>query len=238
MSEYMEAHSVSRLIGSPPGYIGHEEGGRLTEAVRRKPYQVILLDELEKAHREVWNLLLQMMEEGSLTDAQGQRADFRNAVLVMTTNAGGEELARVRNPLGFAAGGQQAEEQAARKALSRLFPPEFLGRVDEIICFRRLDSEDIRQIASVMVHQSSARFARKGIALELTDAALDCIAAQGNDPMLGVRPMRRFIRHQIEDPAAELLLSGALNREDTLSVDGADGKLVLRLAERAEQSVS
>lgn len=235
MSEYMEAHSVARLIGSPPGYVGHEEGGRLTEAVRRRPYRVILLDELEKAHNDVWNLLLQIMEEGSLTDSQGQAADFRNTILVMTTNAGGEELAKARRPLGFATPGVEAEDQAARKALSRLFRPEFLNRIDEIVCFRPLGTAEVEQIASIMVNQTAQRFRQLGIGLEVSPAALSCIAAQGQDRAYGVRPLRRYIRHQIEDPASELILQHALSTGGTLLVDAgeaAEKALALRVGEK------
>ena len=232
MSEYMEAHSVSRLIGSPPGYIGHEEGGRLTEAVRRKPYQVILLDELEKAHNDVWNLLLQIMEEGSLTDSQGQRADFRNTILVMTTNAGGEELAKARRPLGFATAQEAQEEQAARKALSRLFRPEFLNRIDEIVCFHPLGEDSVREIAGIMVNQTAARFRTLGIELEVTAEALACIAAQGKDRTYGVRPLRRYIRKQIEDPASELILQQTLGSGNTLVVERKEDALALRLGEK------
>ncbi|MCC8128715.1 MAG: ATP-dependent Clp protease ATP-binding subunit [Clostridiales bacterium] len=227
MSEYMEAHSVSRLIGSPPGYVGHEEGGRLTEAVRQRPYRVILLDELEKAHADVWNLLLQIMEEGSLTDSQGQRADFRNTVLVMTTNAGGEELAKARQPLGFGKPGQEAEDQAARKALSRLFRPEFLNRIDEVICFRPLGEQEIREIAGLMLRQTAERFRRLGVSLNVSDAALAQIAAQGRDRSYGARPLRRYIRRSIEDPAAQLLLEGRLPAGAVLTVSAAGEGLTL-----------
>lgn len=233
MSEYMEAHSVSRLIGSPPGYVGHEEGGRLTEAVRQRPYRVILLDELEKAHADVWNLLLQIMEEGSLTDSQGQRADFRNTVLVMTTNAGAEELARVRQPLGFGSAGPGADGKAARRALSRLFRPEFLNRLDEIVCFHQLGSQEVEAIASIMVNQAGQRFRRLGISLEVSPQALSCIAAQGRDPAYGVRPLRRYIRRQIEDPASELILGQSLPSGSALVVETEGASLRLRVAGQA-----
>jgi ATP-dependent Clp protease ATP-binding subunit ClpC len=228
MSEYREAHSVSRLIGAPPGYVGHEEGGRLTEAVRRKPYQVVLLDELEKAHREVWNLLLQIMEEGCLTDAQGGRADFRNTVLVMTTNAGGEALAQAMRPVGFAGGsGEELREEAARKALRELFPPEFLGRVDEIVCFRIPSREEVREIAELMTRQTARRFARRGIGLSIEEDALERIAAAGMEPAYGVRPVRRYIRRHIEDPAAALMLEGTLTKGCTLRVSAGEEELTL-----------
>ncbi len=227
MSEYMEAHSVSRLIGSPPGYVGHEEGGRLTEAVRQRPYRVILLDELEKAHADVWNLLLQIMEEGSLTDSQGQRADFRNTVLVMTTNAGGDELAKARQPLGFGTPGQEAEGQAARKALSRLFRPEFLNRIDEVICFRPLGEGEMRQIAGLMLRQTGERFRRLGVTLNVTGDALAVIAAQGQDRSYGARPLRRYIRRSVEDPASRLLLEGRLPAGSVLTVSASGEQLTL-----------
>ncbi|MGM9538651.1 MAG: ATP-dependent Clp protease ATP-binding subunit [Candidatus Onthomonas sp.] len=233
MSEYMEAHSVSRLIGSPPGYVGHEEGGRLTEAVRQRPYRVILLDELEKAHADVWNLLLQIMEEGSLTDSQGQKADFRNTVLVMTTNAGAEELARARQPLGFSPAGGQPEEQAARQALSRLFRPEFLNRLDEIVCFHRLGPAQVEEIASIMVNQTGKRFHRLGIRLEVAPSAITRIAAQGRDDRYGVRPLRRYIRRSIEDPAAQMILEQALPAGATLVVEAEGDGLSLKVGKPA-----
>ena len=233
MSEYMEAHSVSRLIGSPPGYVGHEEGGRLTEAVRQRPYRVILLDELEKAHADVWNLLLQIMEEGSLTDSQGQKADFRNTVLVMTTNAGAEALARARQPLGFSPAGGPREEQAARQALSRLFRPEFLNRLDEIVCFHRLEPRQVEEIASIMVNQTSRRFHRLGITLEVAPSAIAQIAAQGRDDRYGVRPLRRYIRRSIEDPAAQMILEQDLPAGVTLVVEVEGDGLSLRVGKPA-----
>ena len=232
MSEYMEAHSVSRLIGSPPGYIGHEEGGRLTEAVRQRPYRVILLDELEKAHADVWNLLLQIMEEGTLTDAQGRRADFRNTVLVMTTNAGAEELSRVRPPLGFGSS-RPAGDGEARRVLGRLFRPEFLNRLDEIVCFQPLGAREVERIVSVMLAQTAARFRRLGVALQVTPAARAALAAEGHSPLYGVRPLRRCLRRQIEEPAAELLLGRTLSAGDTLSVDAAAEGLRLTVSHPA-----
>lgn len=231
MSEYMEAHSVSRLIGSPPGYVGHEEGGRLTEAVRKRPYRVILLDELEKAHADVWNLLLQIMEEGTLTDSQGQRADFRNTVLVMTTNAGADALEKARHPLGFSPADGRDPDQAARGALSRLFRPEFLNRVDEIVCFHALGQTEVEQIASIMVGQSSERFRRLGVQLSVQPDALSRIAAQGQDTRYGVRPLRRYIRREIEDPAAQLILEQALPAGAVLTVTAGEEGLALRVGQ-------
>ncbi len=235
MSEYLEAHSVSRLIGSPPGYVGHEEGGRLTEAVRRRPYQVVLLDELEKAHADVWNLLLQIMEEGTLTDAQGRRADFRNTVLVMTTNAGADELSCTRSPLGFGGGGAAGEGEA-RRALSRLFRPEFLNRLDEIVCFQPLGAEEMEQIAAVLLEQAAARFRRLGVTLEVTPAARGALAREGHSPRYGARPLRRCLRREIEEPAAELLLGHALSAGDTLRVDAGERGLALSVVHPVMQA--
>lgn len=229
MSEYGESHSVSRLIGAPPGYVGFEEGGRLTEAVRRRPYQVLLLDELEKAHREVWNLLLQVMEEGCLTDAQGRPADFRNTVVVMTTNAGAEALRQSRQPLGFGGGGGQEQEQAVRRALGRVFPAEFLGRLDEIVAFRQPDGAQVRQIAAGMAAQTAARLARQGLTLEVTESAMDRIAAQGGSPDFGLRPIRGCLRRWIENPAAELLLSGEAAAGDVLVAEAGETGVALSL---------
>lgn len=231
MSEYMEAHSVSRLIGSPPGYVGHEEGGRLTEAVRQRPYRVILLDELEKAHADVWNLLLQIMEEGSLTDSHGQRADFRNTVLVMTTNAGAEALAKARQPLGFSPLGGQSQEQAAKSALSKVFRPEFLNRLDEIVCFHPLGGPQVEEIASIMVQQTGQRFQRLGIRLTVEKTALAQIAQEGQDERYGVRPLRRYIRREIEDPAAQLILEQALPAGAVLTVTTGENGLHLQVGE-------
>ena len=225
MSEYMEAHAVSRLIGSPPGYIGHEEGGQLTEAVRRRPYRVILLDELEKAHSDIWNLLLQIMEEGTLTDSQGNKADFRNTVLVMTTNAGAEVLNRQK--MGFAGRTEPDHQAEARRALSRLFRPEFLNRLDEIICFHRLDQAARLEIARLMADQSAKRFEKLGIALSLSQQAIALIASQGEAEGYGVRPLRRYIRHQLEDQASALILEGKLPPGSRLQVDCQGTELTL-----------
>lgn len=224
MSEYMETQSASRLIGSPPGYVGYEEGGRLTEAVRKRPYRVVLLDELEKAHPEVLNLLLQVLEDGVLTDAQGQRADFRNTVIVMTTNAGAHAL----NPLGF--GGTAAGESALRSALKQQFRPELLNRVDEILCFQPLTDEEAEQVARILLNRCAKRLERKGVRLEAAPEAVRCLARQGRDAAFGVRPLRRLIRAKVEDPAAELLLTGALGPGQVLRVEAKDCGIQLTAA--------
>ena len=227
MSEYMEAQSVSRLIGSPPGYVGYEEGGRLTEEIRKRPYRVVLFDELEKAHQDVWNLLLQILEDGTLTDSHGHKADFRNAVLIMTTNAGAQALASAEHPLGFSPGGRQNTDRALHQALRQVFRPEFLNRVDEIICFQSLSDDEILRIAQLMLDRSLQRLQAQGITVQYTSAALEVVAQFGHDPAYGVRPMRRYLRRELENPAAELLLQGTLCRGSTLSVDAAEEHLTL-----------
>ncbi len=227
MSEYMEAQSVSRLIGSPPGYVGYEEGGRLTEEIRKRPYRVVLFDELEKAHQDVWNLLLQILEDGTLTDSHGQKADFRNAILIMTTNAGAQALAAAEHPLGFFPAGKQNTDRALHQALRQIFRPEFLNRVDEIICFQPLSDAEILQIAELMLNRSLQRLQDQGITVHFSSDALEAVAQFGHDPAYGVRPMRRYLRKELENPAAELLLLGKLYQGSTLSVSAEGKHLVL-----------
>lgn len=227
MSEYMEAQSASRLIGSPPGYVGYEEGGRLTEAVRKRPYRVVLFDELEKAHPEVLNLLLQILEDGMLTDSQGQKADFRNTVLVMTTNAGADALAAMEHPLGFGTPAVQERQTALQSALKRQFRPEFLNRIDEIVCFQKLDDKEIEAIARLMLERFGQRLKKQKIQLSYTESVLNRIGKEGHDPAFGVRPLRRFIRANVEDAAAELLLNGSLKSGDTLLIAEQNGELTL-----------
>jgi len=207
MSEYMEKHTVSRLVGAPPGYVGYEEGGQLTEAVRRRPYAVILLDEIEKAHPDVFNVLLQLMDDGRLTDGQGRTVDFSNTVVVMTSNLGG--------------GG---DETAVMAAVRASFKPEFVNRVDEIVIFHRLSEEHIARIVDLQVATLSDRLATKGIGLELTDAARAWVARAGYDPDFGARPLKRVLQREIADPVALGILSGSYAEGDTITVDaGADG---------------
>ncbi len=227
MSEYMEAQSVSRLIGSPPGYVGYEEGGRLTEAIRKRPYRVVLFDELEKAHPDVWNLLLQILEDGVLTDSQGQKADFRNAILIMTTNAGAEVLASAARPLGFSPTQPDDTEKALQTALRKVFRPEFLNRIDEIICFQPLSEPEVQEIAMLMLNQSRKRLQKQHITVTYTQQALATVTQQGHDPTYGVRPMRRYLRQALENPAAELLLEGRLCPGSGLVVDAEGGELTL-----------
>ena len=234
MSEYMERHSVSRLIGSPPGYIGHEEGGQLTEKVRRKPYSVVLFDEIEKAHEDVFNLLLQVMEDGQLTDSLGRKVNFRNAVVVMTSNVGAKAITDSRRSLGFT---QQTGEGAGRtdaeirsmvmSDLKKTFRPEFLNRVDDIIVFHKLTRANIRQIAQKLLGTVNTRMERAGVELQVPDAALDALSATGYDPVYGARPLRRAIQSTIADQAAGMLLDGTLRQGDVVTAEVRDGKIVL-----------
>ena len=235
MSECMEKHAVSRLIGAPPGYVGYEEGGWLTEKVRRRPYSVVLFDELEKAHQDVFNLLLQIMDEGRLTDAQGKSADFKNCILVMTGNVGARFLSEDRPPLGFDGGAGAAQETQARHQaeaeLKRTFKPEFLGRVDETIWFRRLTADDAREIAQRLLSDVAQRCAAAGVTLRWQGEVAARIAAQGFDQTAGARPLRRVIRTRVEDALAEMLLSGALSPGDTAEIAVRGGELVIEKAE-------
>ena len=234
MSEYMERHSVSRLIGSPPGYIGHEEGGQLTEKVRRKPYSVVLFDEIEKAHEDVFNLLLQVMEDGQLTDSLGRKVNFRNAVVVMTSNVGAKAITDSRRSLGFT---QQSGEGTGRtdaeirsmvmSDLKKTFRPEFLNRVDDIIVFHKLTRANIRQIAQKLLGTVNTRMERAGVELQVPDAALDALSATGYDPVYGARPLRRAIQSTIADQAAGMLLDGTLRQGDVVTAEVRDGKIVL-----------
>ena len=235
MSEYMERHTVSRLIGSPPGYVGHEEGGQLTEKVRRKPYSVVLFDEIEKAHEDVWNVLLQILEDGRITDAQGRTVDFKNTVIVMTSNVGADHIVSAGNRLGFDAAPAAADETDAfrrtrdivMEELRRTFRPEFLNRIDDTIVFHRLTETDIAEIARRMLQASSARMEALGVTLRTDDAAVAELAREGFDPKYGARPLRRAIQEKVEDAVAEQLLDGTLRSGDTarLAVDG--GKLLV-----------
>lgn len=228
MTEFSEQHTTSRLTGSPPGYVGHEEGGQLTEAVRRHPYSVVLFDELEKAHPDVWNLLLQVMEDGVLTDAQGRRTDFRNTVLVMTSNVGGERL-RAGTPTGFGSGGDQTREEAAlRRELRQVFRPEFLNRLDDILLFHPLGPAEMTAITRKLLGEFAQRLAGAGVGFQASETAVAWLAQRGTDPRYGARPLRRLIRTQVEDPAAELLLREALSPGGCLHLEEVENRLQLR----------
>ena len=227
MSEYMEGHSVSRLIGSPPGYVGHDEGGQLTERVRRNPWSVVLLDELEKAHRDVWSILLQVMEEGVLTDAQGRRTDCRNTVLVMTSNLGAQHF-RAQGRLGFLpeeGADRAAVERAVLAEARRTFAPEFLNRLDGTLVFHPLDGDSLAAITRQLLDQTGERLSALGVSLQVEEDAVRLLARAGSDRDYGARPLRRAIAAQVEDPAADLLLEGALCSGGTLRVV-ADGDCV------------
>ena len=227
MSEFMEKHSVSKLVGAPPGYVGYDEGGELTKAVRRRPYSVVLFDEIEKAHPDVFNILLQILDEGRLTDGQGRTVDFSNTVIIMTSNIGAREIAQTA-PMGFSAqgnGGLSDKEIRSRVEgeLKRLFRPEFLNRVDEIVVFKSLEAQQLRGIVELMVGELRNRLIGQGMSIELTDAARDFVAKEGTDPVYGARPLRRAIQTLIEDRLAEELLQGKWKAGDIVLVD-SDGK--------------
>ena len=237
MSEYMERHTVSRLVGSPPGYVGHEEGGQLTEKVRRKPYSVVLFDEIEKAHEDVWNILLQILEDGIVTDSQGRRVDFKNTVIVMTSNVGAKNITAADTArLGFEVGAEENTEdrferirQAVMAELKRTFRPEFLNRIDETIVFRQLTQEDICAIARRMLDATAARMADQGIALQAEEDAVAELARDGFDPQYGARPLRRAIQTQVEDAVAEKMLEGTLTAGGTARVVLRDGKVAIEV---------
>ena len=235
MSEYMEKHSVSRLIGSPPGYVGYDEGGQLTEKVRRKPYSVVLFDEIEKAHEDVWNVLLQILEDGAVTDSQGRRVDFRSAVIVMTSNVGAKSITAAAAPLGFAANAQEdgearfgAVKEAVTAELRRTFRPEFLNRVDETIVFRPLSEENMAEIARRLLKKTAARMEALGIRFVFDDVAARLLARRGTDASYGARPLRRLISAEVEDALASLLLEGTFTRGDTAVLAAENGTLCVR----------
>jgi ATP-dependent Clp protease ATP-binding subunit ClpC len=234
MSEFMERHSVARLVGAPPGYIGYEEGGQLTEAVRRKPYSVVLLDEIEKAHPEVFNILLQIMDDGRLTDAKGRKVDFRNTIIIMTSNAGAE-LIRRETGLGFhkAESQQSSQEQYDKMKgkvlteMKKLFRPEFLNRIDATVVFRALGRDQIREIVDLQLNRTQKQLREQRLVMEVTDNAKDVLLEKGFDAVFGARPMRRAIQNLIEDPLAEGLLHGRFQPGDTVLVDRAGDDLTL-----------
>jgi ATP-dependent Clp protease ATP-binding subunit ClpB len=223
MSEYMERHAVSRLIGAPPGYVGYDEGGQLTEAVRRRPYSVILLDEVEKAHQDVFNVLLQLLDDGRLTDGQGRTVDFTNSVLIMTSNLGSEFIQEDLP--------DEVVEERVMKAVRSHFRPEFLNRVDDMIVFRRLTIEQLREIVDIQLEELRGRLADRHIDLQLTDAAKALLAEEGFDPVYGARPLKRVIQHQIADPLAMKILAGDFSDGDTVTVDAHGGELTFGATE-------
>ena len=232
MSEYMEKHAVSRLIGSPPGYVGYEDGGQLTEKVRRSPWSVVLFDEIEKAHEDVWSILLQIMDDGHLTDSGGRRVDFSNALIVMTSNIGARIITENRPPLGFHSGEGQSEETmrlAVTEELKATFRPEFLNRIDETIIFHRLSRENMTEISASMLGGVKERFEKLGISLSVPEESVEWIARRGYDDKFGARPLRRTIQHCIEDAAAELMLDGGMKAGDAVIAEVRGEELKLRV---------
>jgi ATP-dependent Clp protease ATP-binding subunit ClpC len=241
MSEFMERHTVSKLIGSPPGYVGYNEGGQLTEAVRRRPYTVVLFDEIEKAHPDVFNMLLQILEDGRLTDAKGRTVDFKNTLLIMTSNIGSKVIEKGGGGLGFDFEDDQAESQYNRirslvnEELKQYFRPEFLNRLDEIIVFRQLTKDEVKQISDILLKEVFGRLTEQGIELAVTDRFKDRLVEEGYNPSYGARPLRRAIMRLLEDTLAEEILSGRLKEGDTASVDVDEaGKVVIQPGERRE----
>ncbi len=233
MSEYMEKHAVSRLIGAPPGYVGHDEGGYLTDRVRRHPWSVVLFDEMEKAHEDVWGLLLQILEDGVLTDSRSRRTDFKNTVVVMTSNVGAQAIVGGGQRLGFAGGENTAQgryEQLKERVMEQakaVFRPELLNRIDAVVVFRPLEREQIRRIAGGLMDKVKDRLAARGVGLDVTEQALDALAEQGFDPAYGARPLRRCVRRLVEDPLAEMLLAGTLSAGDRVRVLVRSGQVTL-----------
>jgi ATP-dependent Clp protease ATP-binding subunit ClpC len=236
MSEYMEKHAVSKFIGSPPGYVGYEEGGQLTEKIRKKPYSVLLFDEIEKAHPDVFNIMLQILEDGILTDAQGRKVDFRNTIIIMTSNLGAKNILQMNNSrLGFSKsdgnGEQDDFENIKEKVMAevkREFKPEFLNRIDDIIVFSRLSENDIKEIASIMLSSLKRRLNGNDISVEFSDGAVTKLAKAGYDPTFGARPLRRAIQNEVEDLLSEEIIDGKIKKGDSVTVDIEDDKLVVR----------
>ena len=222
MSEFMERHNVSRLVGAPPGYVGFDEGGQLTEAVRRKNYAVVLLDEVEKAHPEVFNILLQILEDGQLTDAKGRRVDFRNTIIIMTTNAGAEAI-KNESAFGFQKpdddSGYESMKGRVNERIEKFFRPEFLNRVDDVIVFHHLTVDDLKKVIDIELSKVRERLGERGLKLELTDEAKKFLIKKGSDTDFGARPLRRALENYIEDPVSEELLKGEFEGKDTIQVD-------------------
>jgi len=241
MSEYMEKFTVSRLVGSPPGYVGYEEGGQLTEQVRRKPYSVVLFDEVEKAHPDVMNMLLQILEEGKLTDSVGRVVDFRNTIVLLTSNVGAETI-RKQTTIGFTAASEEnSYERMKEKILDeakKAFRPEFLNRLDDVIVFRALNRPDLIQILDLEVKKVMERLKGKKIQLQLDDKANDLLVEKGYDPIYGARPMRRAVERYLEDPLAEEILKGHLHENDPIHVTVEGDKLVFKQTAAAEGALS
>ncbi|MCY1139549.1 ATP-dependent Clp protease ATP-binding subunit [Actinoplanes sp. Pm04-4] len=234
MSEFQERHTVSRLVGAPPGYVGYDEAGQLTEAVRRRPYSVVLLDEIEKAHPDVFNILLQVLDDGRLTDSQGRTVSFKNTVLIMTSNIGSDLINGTRRSVGFGAAGGASPDEELRDRLDRRLKeqlrPEFINRIDEIIVFRQLEQEQVRQITELMLDETRRRLHNQDVTLEITTAAVDWLAEKGFQPEFGARPLRRVIQRELDNRLSTMLLGADLAPGQTVKVDAADGKLTFEVA--------
>jgi ATP-dependent Clp protease ATP-binding subunit ClpC len=236
MSEFMERHTAARLVGAPPGYVGYEDAGQLTEALRRRPYSIIVFDEIEKAHPEVHNMLLQIMEEGHLSDAKGRKVDFRNAIIVMTSNIGADMI-KNQTSLGLAMKRDEVTEERLSyedmrkklgESLKRAFRPEFINRMDSVVIFRSLNKEDIQQIVSLELNKVSERLKDHELVLTASEEALSLLATQGYDTEFGARPLRRVIQQKVEDPLSDRVLAGEFVNGDSIKVDvNEDGELVL-----------
>ena len=241
MSEFGERHTVSRLVGAPPGYVGYDEAGQLTERVRRNPYSIVLFDEIEKAHPDVFNLLLQVLDDGRLTDGQGRTVDFRNTVIVMTSNLGSEFLASRSGALGFVAshgwlGLRSSQDDVRNRVMGKVreaMRPEFLNRIDEIVLFQKLGADELAQIVRLMLGATAARLAAREVEFEVTDAAVALLAERGYEPEYGARPLRRVIQREIDDRISDLFVSGALGDGEGVRVDAADGEFVVAPVPRA-----
>ena len=232
MSEYMELYSVSKLVGSPPGYVGYEEGGQLTERVRRKPYSVILFDEVEKAHPDVFNIMLQLLDDGRLTDSQGRTVNFRNTVVVLTSNAGASTIKK-QSGIGFGSAENSASDYERMKEqimteVKKIFKPEFINRLDDIIAFRKLSKEELRQIVDLMLHKTFERIAEKGISVTATEAAKNLLAEQGYDPVYGARPLKRLIQKVVDDKLAERILADDMRQGGQYTLAVEKGQFVIR----------
>ncbi len=237
MSEYRERHTASRLIGAPPGYVGYEEGGQLTEAVRRRPYQVILFDEVEKADPEVWNTLLQVLEDGRLTDGQGHVVDFRNTVIIMTSNIG-TQYAKKGGTLGFRTSQENSEMASLRvpieEGLKRTFRPEFLNRIDEVIIFHTLTKEQVKAIVDLQMKEIRERLTDQGLSIELAEEACEWLAEKGYDPEFGARPLRRTLQREVEAPLSKRLLAGEYKPGDVMLISVENDKLAFSKVEKMD----
>jgi ATP-dependent Clp protease ATP-binding subunit ClpC len=244
MSEYMERHSVSKLIGSPPGYVGYGEGGQLTEKVRRNPYTVLLLDEIEKAHPDVFNLLLQILDDGRLTDSQGRTVSFVNTIIIGTSNIGSEDITREYTSIGFSSPVPSVKYEEIKRRVMRevkkVFKPELLNRIDDLIVFHQLDEQHIRQIAELVFADLENRLAEQGLLIQVTPAVKEKLAADGFDPLFGARPLKREVETQVENVLAQKLIAGEFFKGDTIRVNLVNGKIVFQrgTTELAPESVN